>query len=775
MKKLLSFVIVAMMVVSLVAPAFALTSAPAAHDPAENWLSIWIEDTEIDVSATTEVSVYVDVSNNVNGFEYLKFFIFYPECLTLTKTTGAGFVASSEVTTGLESKTANKGLRDAFDTLGLDPADYLDGHTKFTSPYLDVLRSDEADEDADCFDNGRIVCFKFTYDPELNPDGNDIEIRMFNSPDDQLHVSKPGYEYDDEFVNVEVYGGKIVVKNQGIGGGPSYENATLEVEDVTINKGDATAKFNINIYNNPGFYSCPILFIYDDDASFSDFTAGVASASAFPLSPKKADNAGLRDMDSASANAKYKWLTAALTAEGIDATGKLMTYFSVENNELVNITGDGVLFSVTLDTSALDAGTYDIGIVYSAANTIDEDYNDVKFDLVQGTLTVVGSECPHAHTENVNIVTPATCTTPATHDVKCTDCGEIIETGVVDTAALGHDYQETAEDTYLKEAATCTSPAVYFKSCSRCHEMSEETFTSGTSLGHDYQETAEDTYLKEAATCTEPAVYFKSCSRCHALSEETFTSGSALGHDFQDVVDEAYLKDAVSCTAPATYYKSCSRCHALSEETFTTGSALGHAYEQTAVTGNCGEAGTVTYTCSRCGDTYDDPVAEIPHNFTLENAVPEAIKTAASCDDPAVYYKTCSRCGAISTNDDDTFTYGDALGHDFQAIAEDPYIKTAATCTEPAVYFKSCSRCHTLSDETFTSGSALGHDFQETVEDAYLKAAATCTEPAVYFKSCSRCHALSEDTFTFGEALGHNHEAVVTDPTCTDQGYTTHT
>lgn len=50
------------------------------------------------------------------------------------------------------------------------------------------------------------------------------------------------------------------------------------------------------------------------------------------------------------------------------------------------------------------------------------------------------------------------------------------------------------------------------------------------------------------------------------------------------------------------------------------------------------------------------------HSYTQENPISKALKSAATCTEAAVYYKSCT-CGAIS--DTETFTYGSPLEHDW--------------------------------------------------------------------------------------------------------------
>ncbi len=67
--------------------------------------------------------------------------------------------------------------------------------------------------------------------------------------------------------------------------------------------------------------------------------------------------------------------------------------------------------------------------------------------------------------------------------------------------------------------------------------------------------------------------------------------------------------EAASCTAEGshTVITECADCgEELSRESVTD-KALGHDYRETARTeASCSSAGSVTYTCSRCGDSFTD-------------------------------------------------------------------------------------------------------------------------------------------------------------------------
>lgn len=113
----------------------------------------------------------------------------------------------------------------------------------------------------------------------------------------------------------------------------------------------------------------------------------------------------------------------------------------------------------------------------------------------------------------------------------------------------------------------------------------------------------------------------------------------------------------------------------------------------------------------------------VVHDFTVEKAEEQYLKSAASCTERAVYYKSCA-CGARS--DTETFE-GDFAPHNFTAEkATEQYLKSAATCTEKAVYYKSCTVCGEKGTETFSYGTPLDHDWDEpsytwkAVPDGYM-------------------------------------------------------
>ena len=414
----------------------------------------------------------------------------------------------------------------------------------------------------------------------------------------------------------------------------------------------------------------------------------------------------------------------------------------------------------------------------------------------------------------------ATCTEQAV----CDNCGQSYG------ALKAHSFTaETAEEQYLKSAATCTEKAVYYKSCAVCGTSSkgtadEATFTSGKPLGHDWGAWTPDGEGTHKRICTHDASHvetagctygdwstnqdshWKTCTVCGGEAERLNhadpdcnhfcdTCGIKMTeHDFTgEIAITALLYKEANCLSPALYYKSCKICMLSSkgtadEATFASGETNPdrHAEEpgdwqldgnshwrfytccHLEVDHGAHQGGTADCLAPALCEVCQHPYGEHgPHHF-VDQVNEYRLKSAATCTSPAVYYQSCSTCGAQGT---ETFTNGKPLGHDWGAwtsngdgthtciCAHDAaHTETenctggTATCTHKAV----CTVCGG------EYGELAAHDFTaETAEEQYLKSAATCTEKAVYYKSCAVCGLSSEGTadeatFFSGNALDHD-------------------
>ena len=399
-------------------------------------------------------------------------------------------------------------------------------------------------------------------------------------------------------------------------------------------------------------------------------------------------------------------------------------------------------------------------------------YADGKWHLRHVTCTVCNKEWDFLVSHNWSGT--ATCTSGRT----CTVCGGSSE-------PLGHDWgtwtQNSDEKTHTRickrdtshtetenchgGTATCTQRAT----CTVCGAE------YGDALGHDFT----------TSWTHDDNEHWKQCSRCDAkddVSPHTWDSGT--------------ITTAPTCTKAGKKTYSCTKCDATKIEPIPatghswksdwTSDATHHWYEcdnkNCDVTDNAGKKGyaehsggkatcTQNAVCEFCKAEYGE---KLPHDFTAETVDAKYLKSAATCTEKAVYYKSCAVCGLSSegTADEATFFSGNALDHNWGAWTQNSDEKThtrickrdtshtetenchggTATCTAKAV----CTVCGG------EYGEMAAHSFTaEKAETQYLKSAATCTQKAVYYKSCAVCGLSSEGTadeatFFSGNVLDHD-------------------
>ncbi|MBR2580151.1 MAG: Ig domain-containing protein, partial [Cutibacterium sp.] len=185
----------------------------------------------------------------------------------------------------------------------------------------------------------------------------------------------------------------------------------------------------------------------------------------------------------------------------------------------------------------------------------------------------------------------------------------------------------------------------------------------------------------------------------------------------------------------------------------------------TTVYPTCTVAGSTTYVASVTfdGEEYTDSkvvaISATGHTVVTDEAV------AATCTETGLTEGShCSVCGEVLVAQEVV----PALGHDW----DEGVVTTPPTCTETGVKTFTCSRCGETRTESI---DALGHEAADPVIENNVEP--TCTAEGGYdtVVYCSICGEELSREHTVVEALGHDYVAVVTEPTCTEAGYTTHT
>lgn len=322
------------------------------------------------------------------------------------------------------------------------------------------------------------------------------------------------------------------------------------------------------------------------------------------------------------------------------------------------------------------------------------------------------------------------------HTVTVSD---LSEAGVTTAIRYGH----SADACTLTSAPNYTEAgdyAVYYKITYTFHdtdmvedgvayvhlrdESTEESDGDGT-CGEDHNWTLLD---RVPATCLTLGYDRYLCADCGKIEKRDYEA--ALGHAHQSVV----IRDA-TCEVPGKTIDICERCGNVKE---TDLPQTEHAFSTTVVSATCANPGYTLRECAVCGECHiEDITAALPHNYASKT-------TRATCEGGGRTLHICEGCGSSFITD-----YTDPLGHSWDEGKE----ITGATCTGEGMTEYTCILCGTTRLE---GDEAAGHIPGDP---------ATCTQPQL----CTKCGAVIVN------ALGHGYETVVTEPTCTEMGYTTYT
>ena len=283
----------------------------------------------------------------------------------------------------------------------------------------------------------------------------------------------------------------------------------------------------------------------------------------------------------------------------------------------------------------------------------------------------------------------ATCTEAGSYDevVYCSVCEKEISRKHVQTAALGHAWSSGTVTT----APTCSATGVRTYTCSRCDAKRTESIPM---TAH-----TPETVPGKDATCTDDGLTEGSkCSVCGIVlkAQEVI---SASGHSW----GEWTQTKAPTCTTAGEEQRVCNNDpkHVETQVISASGHSWGEWTQTKAPT--CTTAGEEQRVCNNDPKHVETQVISASGHSWTESAEAEYLVSAATCEKRAVYYKSCSACGAKGT---ETFEYGDLGAHTPETVPG-----KAATCFAPGLTEGSkCSVCGEFITEQQTI-DALSHTF----------------------------------------------------------------
>lgn len=210
------------------------------------------------------------------------------------------------------------------------------------------------------------------------------------------------------------------------------------------------------------------------------------------------------------------------------------------------------------------AHAWDEGVSNEDATCTADGTKDITCTVCGTTETVADEDSALGHDFSEEIIdeahffTPATCQQRARYFKDCSRCdfnakdlGEDADRPVFETDLADHTFEIPAApiEGTGKDRATCTSPATYYMVCSECGTSAQgkdETafYEYGGLAEHIYINNAQEKYIVSHATCTSQAIYSKSCEFC-GIAAVVNSDGEDLttpGFDPSDITLEVYIE-----------------------------------------------------------------------------------------------------------------------------------------------------------------------------------------------------------------------------------------
>lgn len=325
-------------------------------------------------------------------------------------------------------------------------------------------------------------------------------------------------------------------------------------------------------------------------------------------------------------------------------------------------------------------------------------------------------ECQHVNGGEWVVETEPTCTAVGWQRKYCVDCGKMIDSQRI--AMVDH----TWGDGEVTKAPTCSAEGEMTYTCTVCKEATKTESIAVDPEAHAWDEGKVTTYPK--CDGTREGVVTYTCTLCGDTKTEAYTG---------DVVEHNYgawtVTTPATCVAEGVESRVCSWCGKTETKAIAIDPAA-HAWDEgVTVYPTCdGEReGTVTYTCTLCGEIkvvpYEGDIVE--HNFGAEHVYEGKEPT---CQKEGLAWIECSWCGLKQDQILQKIDHNWVLDEEFPAIEP--------TCTEDgraAQYY--CDMCWLLKGgETIP---ATGHDWGKwvTIKEA------TEDEAGLQERTCANCGA----------------------------------
>ena len=429
----------------------------------------------------------------------------------------------------------------------------------------------------------------------------------------------------------------------------------------------------------------------------------------------------------------------------------------------------------------------------------------------KGTCTTCGNEVTKAHTYDAGVVTAPTCTTDGYTTYTCA-CEHSYKTDIVLAA---HTPAEAVQENIVP--ATCYAEGSYnsvvYCSVETCKEKLSSTPVTIEKIAHTPAEAVQEDVVP--ATCYAEGSYnsvvYCSVEECKAKISTTPATIEKIAHTPAVAVVE---NDKPStCTVAGSYdsvvYCSVEACKAQISRTTITKELADHDYTNGELTKVDGEKHTVK--CVNCTNTKEEahnivdgecdcglstkPVTVTTSiadyattnswvnstQYTTVNMDKIITVTASGGENTGKYY-TSGNNWRMYQGESATFTISAVDGYVITSVKVTYTINNSGVMTYNGAQITSGTLVEEIAQSltfgTGNTGSGTSGQVRITAIEVTYKVkveCATCTPDAEmkynqtqHWQVCSNCGEKMEET-------NHSYTDIVTDPTCGNAGYTTHT
>ena len=457
---------------------------------------------------------------------------------------------------------------------------------------------------------------------------------------------------EDVVIAGELLEGSIsYIKDENLG---KYDEFTMffAPESVDVKAGEM-ATVDLRVDANPGLWSIRCMIVYPEALSVAVDGEGAALVTNGSVFKPQDLNVGIANLPLTADNLlpKYKEM---FIAEGIEMEGynSLVLYYEPEDPAAV-ISNNGVLATIPFNTDNAVAGeTYEIKVYYVTGDIFRAEggtnFTDLFPETVSTTINTIACQHTSTHVDKKD----ADCGNNGYEKTICDECGATVSETVLN-ATGAHAYGEEVE----VNAPTCSAEGLNTQTCTVCGDVKEipvdklphtpgagatcssaQTCTvCGEELAAKLDHVAGDP-VTDPATCTEDGSKTVSCTLCgEVISTEVL---KAPGHNYLQPGSTVIVPP--TCTEGGYTQKTCQVCGdvAIMDKTDPDGHEWGDPVVVTEPT--CTEKGAATKTCEFCGEVEDITIDELGHNTVVIEAV------AATCyTDGSTEGSMCSTCGEV--------------------------------------------------------------------------------------------------------------------------------